>query len=363
MLGNLTELRDFLRADALTGVGNMIGFYERLYSQMEADPYTPFSLISIDVRGLKEVNDKLGHSAGDSTLRWFASVVLEETKGEVYRLGGDEFSIILRDCTPEIISSVVHNLEKRLNAEAPKANLKPPAASIAVVNFKDLTKWTLVRVVGTFYHVIEKKKEMQTKEYEVFEADDLPNLRGLNTTTLDMIEKLARVGKLLDQSLELAYTDSISGLPNMNAALSYLEGFVEDAEVSKAKFSFFLIDGDNLGQYNDISYMLGDEMIKKLGTTLKQGLRPNDFIARWRSGDEFIVVLPDTSLEGANHIGYRLKERVKEISQAWRFPVTVSIGVVSYPHNGKTVDDLIDCAERALRLAKAQGKDCVAVIE
>jgi diguanylate cyclase (GGDEF)-like protein len=104
-------------------------------------------------------------------------------------------------------------------------------------------------------------------------------------------------------------------------------------------------------------------MIKELGLVLKQGVRPNDFIARWRSGDEFIVVLPDTSLEYAKHVGNRLRDKVKEVSQGWQFPISISIGIVSYPKNGKTIDDLIDCAEKALRLAKSQGKDCAATIE
>ena len=57
MTDNYFELRQLLRTDALTGVGNMIGFYESLYSRLENNPDTPFSLISIDINGLKEVND------------------------------------------------------------------------------------------------------------------------------------------------------------------------------------------------------------------------------------------------------------------------------------------------------------------
>ena len=142
MIDNLDELRQLFRTDALTGVGNMIGFYESLYSRMENEPDKPFSLVSIDIRGLKDVNDNFGHSAGDSTLRWFANVISEETKEKVYRLGGDEFSVILSNRTPELISSLVNKLEKRLNVEAPLANLTAPAAFIAVVNFNDFTKWS-----------------------------------------------------------------------------------------------------------------------------------------------------------------------------------------------------------------------------
>jgi diguanylate cyclase (GGDEF)-like protein len=100
-----------------------------------------------------------------------------------------------------------------------------------------------------------------------------------------------------------------------------------------------------------------------LGEVLKQEMRPNDFVARWRSGDEFVIVLPETSLEIAQNVGNRLRENVKKASQGWQFPITISMGVSCYPTNGNSINELIDCAEMALRLAKEQGKDRVAIIE
>jgi len=359
---NYQELRGLFRIDTLTGMGNLIGFYERLYSRMEKEQDTPFSLLSIDVCDLKKVNDNYGRSVGDAALRWFAQVILEETEGEVFRIGGDEFAVILSNRTPKSIASMLDNLTTRLNEEAHQAYLSPPVANIAVVNFNDFTEGSLLRIIGIFYNVIEKKKENRAKKFEVFEADDIPELRGLNTTTLDMIEKLTRVGELLDQSLHLAYTDLISGLPNINAALRYLEAFIEETRKTNSVFSIFLIDGDNLGQYNQLSYKQGDDMIRDLGTTLKQGLRPNDYIARWRVGDEFIIVLPGTTQAEVKILETRLRERIKTVSQEWQYPVTISIGVACYPNNGETVNELIDCAEKAMRMAKAQGKDCAVII-
>lgn len=360
---SLIDLRKLLRTDALTGVGNMIGFYENLYSRLDNDPNSPFSLLSIDIMGLKEINAKFGASIGDSTIRWFALVISEETEGEVFRLGGDEFAVILNKSPQEHLSSVLNKLQNRLNAEAAQAHLIPPGAYISVINFKDLTEWSLVRIMGTFNYVLEKKKEKKTKGYEVFEADEIPEFRGLNTSTRDMIEKLARVGDLLDQALQLAYSDTLSGLPNMNAALQYLDRLKEKLAKSNEVFSLFLIDGDNLGEYNKISYKHGDDMIRNMGATLKQGLRPNDYIARWRAGDEFIVILPDTPQEDAKYVGDRLRDQLKKVSGEWEIPITISIGIVSYPKDGKTVNELIDSAERALRVAKEQGKDRVAIIE
>jgi diguanylate cyclase (GGDEF)-like protein len=124
-----------------------------------------------------------------------------------------------------------------------------------------------------------------------------------------------------------------------------------------------MIDGDNIRAYNSINYAAGDEMIRKMCVVYKESIRPNDFAARWRSGDEFLVILPDTSITGAKIIGERIRAAVKEASKTWRFPVTVSIGVASYPTHGDNINTLIDTVEAANKRAKDQGKDQVVLAD
>lgn len=359
---NIYKIRELFRIDTLTGAGNMIGFYENLHARIETVPDAPFSLISIDVCGLKKINDTFGRSAGDSAIRWFALVLSEETDGEVYRIGGDEFAVILSDTRPENIRTTLQKLQKRFDQEGPQEHLEPPVAQVAVVNFSKINEWSLVRATGMIYSVLNRLKELKENNYKIYEADQIPDVDIVSTSTMDMIEKLARVGEMLDHSLEMAYTDSLSGLPNMNAALRYLNELEEKMAQPEFTFSVFIIDGDNLGEYNKISYQEGDYMIQKMGEVLKQAVRPDDFIARWRSGDEFFVVLPGVELDEADAIGNRLRTEIKEASQDWRFPVTISIGVVNYPLDGTTIEALIDEGERALRAAKQQGKDRTATV-
>ncbi len=120
-----------------------------------------------------------------------------------------------------------------------------------------------------------------------------------------------------------------------------------------------MIDGDNIRIYNSVNYAAGDEMIRAMSALFKEHLRLNDFIARWRSGDEFLAILPDTPLEGAVRIAERFRLAVKSTSKSWRFPVTISIGVASYPTSGEDIDSLIDKVESANKRAKDQGKDQV----
>ncbi|HKJ27493.1 MAG TPA: GGDEF domain-containing protein, partial [Anaerolineales bacterium] len=193
---DIYKIRTLIRTDTLTGVGNMIGFYENLRSRMETERDTPFSLISIDINDLRKVNENLGRSAGDSAIRWFALVLSEETNGEVYRIGGDEFAVILSDIAPETIRSVLKKLEKRFNEESQRGHLEPPVGRIAVVNFSKMTEWSVERTMGTIYSVLNKRKDFQSNNYEIFDAHEIQNVEALNTSTLDMIKKLAHVGEL-----------------------------------------------------------------------------------------------------------------------------------------------------------------------
>ena len=100
-------------------------------------------------------------------------------------------------------------------------------------------------------------------------------------------------------------------------------------------------------------------MLQQLCQTLRNRLRPDDFLARWRVGDEFLVLLPNTILERAVLLAERLRSAVQDESRTWPFPVTVSIGVAVYPLHGTTADELLQAGECAKEQAKAQGKNRV----
>ena len=139
---------------------------------------------------------------------------------------------------------------------------------------------------------------------------------------------------LTEKILLDAYTDAISRLPNMKAALLNMEQTLQNSISNKQPFSVLLIDGDNIRAYNNINYAVGDEMIRKMSAVFMNNLRPNDFVARWRSGDEFVVILPDTPIESAKIIGERFRLALKEASKSWLFPTTISIGIAAYPIHG-----------------------------
>jgi diguanylate cyclase (GGDEF)-like protein len=171
----------------------------------------------------------------------------------------------------------------------------------------------------------------------------------------DAIGHLFFMGKMLDTAQQASYLDAISGLPNLRAVLLKLEKEIED----KRPFTVLLMDGDNTRAFNNVSYACGDDMIRKISAILSEKLRPGDFLARWRSGDEFMAVLPNTSGEGGRIVGERFRLAIKEASLNWMFPITITTGIATFPEHGSDLDSIVDAAEKALKKGKDGGKDQV----
>jgi diguanylate cyclase (GGDEF)-like protein len=112
-----------------------------------------------------------------------------------------------------------------------------------------------------------------------------------------------------------------------------------------------------------MGYEAGDDVIRKLHSTLTSALRPTDFLGRWRMGDEFIAVLPETNLEQAALIGERLRTAVERASSGWLHPTTISAGIVVFPQHGTNSNTLLQRAEQCLKAAKKAGKNQIVVAD
>jgi diguanylate cyclase (GGDEF)-like protein len=374
---------ELLRIDPLTGCKNYLGFLEILTLNSLPDMLTDggslqtvekkyrinasiFSaLMFIDMNDLTVLNKTKGHPYGDSALRWMGILLQEESNSEVYRLGGDDFAVLLKIGTRDGHLELVKRIFKRMELEAGLLGFPGTAADIALIFF-DRTPIGLDTILIQMGEAMEAVKNNRDFSFMLFNPTDfkLPDVSYLGRwLSFKSIYQVLEMGRMLDKTQQEAYTDTISGLPNVKAALLNMEKAIQNSMVSHKPFSVLMIDGDNIRAYNSINYAAGDEMIRDMSFVFKDNLRPNDFIARWRVGDEFIVILPDTAIEGAKIIGERLRLAVKEASRSWRFPVTISIGIASYPTHGEYVNTLIDKVESANKRAKEQGKNQVVLVD
>jgi diguanylate cyclase (GGDEF)-like protein len=345
------------RVDALTGCRNVLAFADWLIEYCADSFRDPISLVSLDLNGFAT----LAHDAkqGDAVLRWVGIILAEDFDVPIYRIGGDEFVCVLTDGNHAIHAQLGHRLVARLNQESDRFGLCAPVATIAIVHYTGLERVSPADVLSQLRTVIIETRTSIGAPTASFYAANLPQTYDLHPIVDDLLHRMVSLGQMLDESHELAHTDPVTGLPNLRAAMKALDGAVTYAEETDTQFTLLLMDGDNLRRYNELGYAAGDLMLQQLCRTLRERLRPSDFLARWRVGDEFLVLLPHTSLEQGRSLGERLRSAVQEASQDWPFPITISIGVASYPQHGRTIDGLIQAGEYAQELAKAQGKNRV----
>ena len=125
-----------------------------------------------------------------------------------------------------------------------------------------------------------------------------------------------------------------------------------------------MFDLDNLKKINDLyGHNIGDEALRSLGLLLKTKVRTGDTACRY-GGDEFILILSNTTLDSARQRMEELQRELKQIAVQHEenlIKLTLSIGVAEYPGHGSTGQDLIKAADKALYRAKRAGRNQVVI--
>jgi diguanylate cyclase (GGDEF)-like protein len=162
---------------------------------------------------------------------------------------------------------------------------------------------------------------------------------------------------------EMATLDRKTGLYNHGFFQNRLIEEIGRSERYKTDLTLMMIDLDHFKQVNDsYGHMMGDEVLIKIAGTIQEEVRSFDIPARF-GGEEFTVILPETSSESALIVAERLRSKIGVLEyQAGEktFRVTISIGVAGYRHDtGITEDIFIEQADKALYHAKRNGRDRV----
>ena len=189
-------------------------------------------------------------------------------------------------------------------------------------------------------------------------------LRESNLTLESRVsERTEALSSANRQLAMVAMTDTLTGIPNRRHAIAMLGRAWEEARVHGQPLACLMIDADHLKAVNDqYGHDAGDEVIKGVAVRLQDAARSDDIVCRL-GGDEFLVVAPDTPLDGALRLAEKIRREVTELriaTGAAEWQGSVSIGVAVRDSSMATPEALIKAADEAIYDAKRAGRNTVA---
>ncbi len=161
--------------------------------------------------------------------------------------------------------------------------------------------------------------------------------------------------QLYSKAEQRSRIDELTGLFNRRHFEEQLKGEIARHSRYSDVFSLFLLDLDNFKAYNDIyGHPSGDKLLNQIGRIIGISIRGADQAFRY-GGDEFIAILPHTTMDDAYTVAERVREQIAAEMEAKDVAVTCSIGLASYPSDGVIAGEIVTTADTALYYAKHTG--------
>ena len=198
-------------------------------------------------------------------------------------------------------------------------------------------------------------------------ANDLETVNAeLHTTKQRLKRKETELKAVIAQANEISHTDALTFLPNRKQIIGDLQREVMFADRYGTPFSISMLDVDHFKKINDTyGHTVGDEVLRSLADELRQHIRHPDSIGRY-GGEEFLVILPHSTLKAATEQAERLCRHVRSLiikAREHDISLTISIGVAQYKVQKEDWQSFLSRADKALYQAKNKGRDQWAVAQ
>jgi diguanylate cyclase (GGDEF)-like protein len=159
--------------------------------------------------------------------------------------------------------------------------------------------------------------------------------------------------------------DHLTGLYNRRYMIDTLEFEARRAKRHNTTLGIIMVDVDHFKNFNDMfGHEVGDSVLRELGSFLRNNIRQEDIACRY-GGEEFLLILPSTSLENSRLRAEALREKIEKkltVNHLKKIHnITVSLGVAVFPIHGDTIEETLNAADSALYLAKTNGRNRVEV--
>ncbi len=295
-------------------------------------------------------------------------------------------SLYILDETSNILHLQKHNHSFLIN-KIVSLNQNPPSLMVMAVRSKELI---LVGDIDTHKKPIIRKSQRafagnyktkncaiaplicQDRVVGVLNLADKANCDRFDSEDIALIGLFsqlvgASIGniKLFERIQHQATTDGLTGLANHKTFYEILEKELWRSRRYGGQISLIMIDVDNLKKINDTyGHRAGDKVIREISRKIKECIRQIDTAARY-GGDEFAVILPNTSLTDAVVVAERMVDAVAHSPAIWKkdhIPLSISVGLGQYDADTNP-EDITSGSDRALYRAKQAGKNTVRIFE
>jgi len=168
---------------------------------------------------------------------------------------------------------------------------------------------------------------------------------------------LTKLKKAMDDHKALGRTDPLTAIPNRRAFYDLAELELNKARRYQKPLSVLYVDIDNFKKINDrLGHHIGDALLCSAAKMIKSNVRAIDIIGRF-GGDEFVILLAETGPESVALVARKLRDKLLILMQNRNWPVTFSIGAVTFENPPESVEQLIMAADRQMYNAKMNGKN------
>lgn len=216
---------------------------------------------------------------------------------------------------------------------------------------KEKCYFLLKRGDGTLSYLVLKN----SSQYQI---KDILNdyLSNVLRTSLSILTE----SKKREEIRMLSLTDEVTGLFNQRKLLEDLDLYIGRFQHEKVSFSLLFIDIDYFKNVNDqFGHVVGSQLLIDMSNILKIQLRSSDLVYRY-GGDEFIVLLPKTSVEETKKIALRISEAVKtaefKVDGGKKYSLSLSIGLAQFPNDATDAKSIIDFADKMMYMSKKSGR-------
>ena len=249
-----------------------------------------------------------------------------------------------------------------------KAFFEGTAIHVRQDNIQQYSEDPLLRILNTHEAVIVPLKT-KDRVNGIIVADNPYLQRNITQQDIQLLSMLANQAGLAIENSELyelmksqVHTDSVTGLWNHGFFQAQLKKELSAAVENKAPLSLVMMDIDNFKKLNDTyGHQFGDYILKETAQILRNSFRDGDFVCRY-GGEEFTVILTETSKQQAFTITERIREEINQHVfsspfQPVNINISVSIGIANFPEDTTLCEDLIYKSDQAMYRAKRNGKN------